>query len=78
VVVVGRLLLALGAANHAPVGGDVWGDTSLVLESRLATRTFRDAFTGLAHHPVPRDRRGQLPLAEVFGHLPLALLEADV
>ena len=70
-VAVGRLLWPLGAGERPPVGAAAWGDTRLVLPDRLGAARFADAFTGASGAAAS----GAVPLAGVFSHLPLALLE---
>ena len=79
IVAVARFTMALGAPR-APVGRAVWGDTALRLETPegevLPAGAWRDVLTGAEHRPR-RARGGErLPLATVFRHLPLAVLES--
>jgi (1->4)-alpha-D-glucan 1-alpha-D-glucosylmutase len=60
-----------GGAERPPIGGEVWQDTRLLLPKGSATR-YRNLFTG----EVLTARDGALPAHEVFGHFPVALLEA--
>jgi maltooligosyltrehalose synthase len=65
----GRFYLKLGARERMPEARD-WGDTSLLLGESLRRLKYRDVFTGLECRPEGRE----LPLREVFGVLPVALL----
>ncbi len=68
IAVVGRFFTRL---PDPPIGGRAWRDTVLRLAPGSA-RTWKDALCG---HRVQASG-GALPLAEVFRHLPLALLES--
>ncbi len=73
VVIAGRFytqLMGEGAAR-LPTRAQAWGDTSVALEGNLSTGRYRDVFTGLEFEV----QKGALRLADVFAHLPLALLE---
>ncbi len=70
VAVTGRLFARLGAAARALAGADVWRDTAVLLPDDVPGGPFRDALTGAE---VRGDGRA-LPLARVFGTLPMALL----
>jgi len=58
----------------APLGDEVWGDTCLTLQRRIAGRDFRNIFTG---ETVSRYREVKLALllAEVFRDFPVAVIE---
>jgi (1->4)-alpha-D-glucan 1-alpha-D-glucosylmutase len=71
IVVASRFFTRLGNLTHLPIGSDVWGNTSIVLPDEL-NGFFRDRFTGRT--VCPQDDNS-LNLAEVFSHLPIALLE---
>ncbi len=76
VVVVPRLVVGLtGGAEQAPLGAAVWGDTRLVLPEEEAGRAYRNVCTGEALTVEEHDGQGSLPLAAVFRHFPVALLE---
>jgi (1->4)-alpha-D-glucan 1-alpha-D-glucosylmutase len=68
VAAAGRHYARLGAAGTPPTGA-LWADTKLILPTALAGRRWRDTLTD---RMVGSD--GALPLAEVFAHLPVALL----
>jgi (1->4)-alpha-D-glucan 1-alpha-D-glucosylmutase len=73
IVVVGRFLTRLMIDGEAPVG-HVWEGNSLLLGSQ-AGECYRDVLTGRRHCVSHRRDSGQLPMEEVFAHLPVALLE---
>jgi (1->4)-alpha-D-glucan 1-alpha-D-glucosylmutase len=62
------------ALKEKPVGADAWEDTVLRLDRELAG-AYRDVFTGCELIAVERAQGAELPLASLFAHLPLALLE---
>ncbi len=75
VVLTGRFFTRLGDLNQPPTGSEVWGDTVVALNYVSAAGLYRDVFTG---QRIRAERSGdgvELPLAQVFTHLPLALLE---
>jgi (1->4)-alpha-D-glucan 1-alpha-D-glucosylmutase len=75
----GRLFLGLlgeGApAWRPPVGEEVWGDTAIEASGQLPPGLYRDALTGRRMRPAGEAGTLRFPLARVFSHLPLALLE---
>jgi len=71
ITVVGRHYVRLCEGDGRPLG-PAWQDTAVALPQALAGRRFRDVFTGR----VLGTREGSLAAAEVFTHLPVALLEA--
>lgn len=79
VAAVGRFYLGLpgGAAPPfaAPVGDGVWGDAILESKPGMPGGTYRDVLTGQVLAPRRESRRLIFPLAQVFAHLPVALLE---
>lgn len=70
VAAVPRLTVRLGP--RFPTGTRAWGDDRLTLPAGAPGR-WRNALTG----EVLRSAEGSLPLAEVFGRLPVALLGGD-
>ncbi len=71
----GRFFLELGGGTGKPVGEAAWGDSVLVLRRDSVHSAYRDAFSRETIEPVRRNGKHVLPLAQVFGHLPVALLE---
>jgi (1->4)-alpha-D-glucan 1-alpha-D-glucosylmutase len=75
VIVTGRFFTRLGDLNHPPAGSEVWGDSSVALDSPAAAGLYRDVFTGRLIRAERKGARVDLSLAQVFTHLPVALLE---
>ena len=73
-VLAGRFFAQLEAQTRLPVGEAIWGKTEVVLRKQLPAGPYREVFTGQTVHPVRRDGGLVLPVAEVFSHLPVALL----
>ena len=75
VVVTGRFFTRLGDQDQSPTGSGVWGESIVELDYASAAGLYRDVFTG----QLIRAGRGaagvELPLAQIFTHLPVALLE---
>jgi (1->4)-alpha-D-glucan 1-alpha-D-glucosylmutase len=74
IAVAGRFFMALGADKRPPVGEEAWGDSVLQLR-KDSGGAFRDVFTGRIVEVEKRNGKYTLPLAGVFTHLPVALLE---
>jgi (1->4)-alpha-D-glucan 1-alpha-D-glucosylmutase len=72
-VVTGRLYTSIAKAPALPIGAH-WGTTRIDLAT--ASGRFRDALTGQIVQVESDGGRGHLPLARVFAHLPVAMLEA--
>jgi (1->4)-alpha-D-glucan 1-alpha-D-glucosylmutase len=75
VVVTGRFFMRLGDPNQPPTGSEVWGDSAVALNYVSAAGLYRDLFTGRQIRAECVGDGVELPLAQVFAHLPLALLE---
>jgi len=76
VTVVPRLLTrVIPDAHTAPLGEDVWKDTSLVVPAWREGTTFRNIFTGAVLSTITRDDRQVLPVGEILLHSPVAWLE---
>ena len=75
VVVVPRLLARLIEPPRLPLGKDLWHDTRLHLAAEDAGRGYRDLFTGKSFTVMEFDGVPSLPLADVFSHFPVALLD---
>ena len=76
-VAVTRLSAALLAPNGPPivpvgsdVGGDVWGDTQLLLPAAIVGRAGRDVLSGAVHHFAERR-----DISAVLSRLPVAVIE---
>jgi (1->4)-alpha-D-glucan 1-alpha-D-glucosylmutase len=72
VAVVARGFVELGMPERLPLGPEVWRDTMVALGASARRTRYRDALTG--RMVMARDPGG-LGVAEVFAHLPVALLE---
>ena len=75
IAVMGRFFKRL-AADRLPIGPEVWGDSRLLLRKEVSTAGYRDVFTKKIIGEETRAGKRTLPLAEVFSHLPVALLES--
>jgi (1->4)-alpha-D-glucan 1-alpha-D-glucosylmutase len=76
IVIATRFFIRL--APGLPIGGEVWGDTAILMNDELAGR-YRDVFTGrivrARARPDGHEDGHELPLGEALAHLPVALLE---
>jgi (1->4)-alpha-D-glucan 1-alpha-D-glucosylmutase len=70
-----RFFMALGAEKRKPTGPEIWGDSALLLRRDVPRTAYRDVFSGRTIEIVEQHGKGTLPLAELFAHLPVALLE---
>lgn len=76
VTVVPRLLAILNPDDkQLPIGAAVWDDTCIAAPPRPGLSEFRDLFTGEIVTTESVGGRWVLPLAKVFQHCPIALLE---
>jgi (1->4)-alpha-D-glucan 1-alpha-D-glucosylmutase len=74
VVVVPRLVGTLiGSSDAAPVGSDIWKDTTIQLPPRIAPLHWRDVFTGQAQSACAS---GELAMSDVLKQFPVSLLVA--
>jgi (1->4)-alpha-D-glucan 1-alpha-D-glucosylmutase len=76
IVVTGRHFVGMGGRDRAPVG-DLWGDSVLLLRKELSDTVYRDVFTHRVLEVEGRKGRRFVPLARIFSHLPVALLEGE-
>ncbi len=74
--IAGRFFLGLGGDRSNPTGEATWGDSAIILPRSIAASGYCDAFTRSGLHTVSRDGKRLLPLSQVFGLLPVALLES--
>ncbi|HEY6401687.1 MAG TPA: malto-oligosyltrehalose synthase, partial [Blastocatellia bacterium] len=75
VIVTGRFFTRLGSPNQPPTGSGIWGDSSVALDYPASDGLYRDVLTGRL---IRAERNGagiDLPLDQVFAHLPVAMLE---
>ena len=76
VTVVPRLMATLtDDPKRLPVGSELWGDTWVVVPSWRAGSPYRNLFTGETLSSQTVGERQMLPVAEVLGECPVALLE---
>jgi maltooligosyltrehalose synthase len=68
--------MQLGAGESKPDGEGVWRDSFLLLRRDCVRPKYRDAFSHRVIEPVERSGKHLLPLADLFSHLPVALLES--
>ncbi|MBZ5495341.1 MAG: malto-oligosyltrehalose synthase [Acidobacteriia bacterium] len=73
----GRFFTALGNGGPFPVGEEAWGDTIVLLRKRVVGNTLLDVFTQRRISVDSNKGRLALPLAQVFSHLPFALLDME-
>ncbi|MGH9769145.1 MAG: malto-oligosyltrehalose synthase [Blastocatellia bacterium] len=74
IIIATRFAARLTAGSHPPIGPEVWGDTAVLMNDELAG-CYRDVFTGASVCALALQDGYGLPLAEICGHLPVALLE---
>ena len=78
VVAVPRLVARLTPdPARPPLGAEVWSDTRLPLAGLDPSLRWRNLFTGDVLTPEVRDGQPSLAAADVFAHLPIALLLAE-
>lgn len=76
VAVVPRLVVGLVPnAKSLPIGPEVWGDTWVTVPSWKRQSEYRNLLTGETHLSTAVEESQALNLAQVFGELPVALLE---
>jgi (1->4)-alpha-D-glucan 1-alpha-D-glucosylmutase len=77
IVAVGRLFAGFGALPEAAAGEETWRDTYLSAPAGLLRGHYVELFTGMEiTADLDRDRR-QFCLADIFAHMPLAMLVAQ-
>ena len=75
IVVTGRFFTRLALQNQPPTGRSVCGDSAVALNHVSAAALYRDIFTGRRIHAERSGAGVELPLAQIFTNLPMALLE---
>ena len=73
----GRFFMALGGDKHVPVGDEVWTDCTIPLPKRLASGAYQDILTQRTLVPAGGNEIRTLPIAQLFAHLPIALLVSE-
>jgi (1->4)-alpha-D-glucan 1-alpha-D-glucosylmutase len=76
IAVAGRFFMELGAETRKPTGPEIWSDSALQLRRDVPRTAYRDVLSGRTVEIVEQNGRHILPLAEIFAHLPVALLES--
>ena len=75
IVAAGRFFTGLGVPEQMPLGREAWADTAIVTPGGAKTRHYRNLLTNQMLTVNELNGRCELPLARVFSHLPVALLE---
>jgi (1->4)-alpha-D-glucan 1-alpha-D-glucosylmutase len=75
VIMTGRLFTRLGDLNQPPTDAGFWGGSAVTLNFAAAAGWYREVITGRRIHIDSNGAGVELPLAQVFAHLPLAMLE---
>ncbi|MFH1485027.1 MAG: malto-oligosyltrehalose synthase [Chloroflexota bacterium] len=76
-VAVPRLVVGLAEGREQPpLGQDIWKDTRLTLPAQGIGRSYRNLYTGEMLSTTVENGTATVPLAELFSHFPVALLEA--
>jgi (1->4)-alpha-D-glucan 1-alpha-D-glucosylmutase len=76
IAVASRFFVGLGAETTEPTGEETWGDSALLLRRDISGAAYREVFSQSTIETVQRNSRHTLPLAQVFAHLPVALLDS--
>jgi (1->4)-alpha-D-glucan 1-alpha-D-glucosylmutase len=74
IAMAGRFFAQLGADARPPVGRETWSNTAVVLRKGVAAKNYREILTGRTVASETSKGAVVLPAAEVFSHLPVALL----
>ncbi len=75
IVATGRFFSRLGAPEQLPIGQGTWDETFIVIEKKIKSSRYRNVLTGETLRVNEQNNISELPLAEVFSRLPVALLE---
>jgi (1->4)-alpha-D-glucan 1-alpha-D-glucosylmutase len=73
-VAAGRFFACLDGLPGGATGRTTWGETFLSVPGDLLHESYVDLFTGLEIRADCRRERRQLSMADIFGHLPVAML----
>ena len=70
-----RLIAALaGSESPAPLGGEHWRTSRVMLPQSVRDRTFRHALTGAEIRPTRHNDSAWIFLGEIFQHVPVGIL----
>ena len=75
ITVVSRLIVELANQTHAPIGKEVWSETSLLLPDGKAGEKYKNILTDEVVAVVQSESGAALPLADVLNKFPVALLQ---
>ncbi len=75
IVAAGRFFTRLGVPENLPIGRETWNETFIELEKNMRFCSYRNVITGEVLRLKEERNKYGLPLAEVFSHLPLAMME---
>jgi maltooligosyltrehalose synthase len=65
------------AANHLPLGREIWKTTRLVFPSGFAAGSFRNVITGERLESVHESDQVSIPAATALATCPVALLQKE-
>jgi (1->4)-alpha-D-glucan 1-alpha-D-glucosylmutase len=75
--VAGRFFTEIARPGQPPLGREAWGETLLLLPPE-APRQWQDVFTGKTCAGDESAPSPDLPLRQIFQHLPVALLSGHI
>jgi (1->4)-alpha-D-glucan 1-alpha-D-glucosylmutase len=67
----------VGHELHAPLGGERWKTSRIILPADLASRPWRHAMTGATIQPSTAGGQSCLFLGQIFEHVPVGVLVAE-
>lgn len=71
-----RLIAPLTDGGSAPLGGEHWKTSRIMLPPQLRDLTFRHVLTGAEIRPTRGGEHAWIFLGEIFQHVPVAMLES--
>lgn len=77
IVAAGRFFMGMGGAPAQAAVGPAWKDGVLSASREIFHEGYVDLFTGKTVTPTLGPAKGQLALADIFAHLPVAMLVAQ-
>ena len=75
IVAAGRFFTGLDRRERLPLGKRAWGDTAIITPEDVGYPHYRNVLTNEVLTMNGLNENGELPLGEVFSHLPVALLQ---